>query len=139
MCWNGDWVTTLRISPQSGLCSTVLSLQWRRGLDIPQCHHLESAVGRSTSDICSSVRTVKVGIYLLPLRFARILIICCCFYRIFKASGRSPDRDKAGPSYAPSDPLPATFLGLSLDIGSGRGQFVEVVRFSAGHSRCHGT
>ena len=34
------------------------------------------------------------------------------------ASGRSPDRDQAGPSYAASDPLPGTFLGLSLDIRS---------------------
>ena len=34
------------------------------------------------------------------------------------ASGRSPDRDQAGPSYASSDPLPGTFLGLSLDIRS---------------------
>ena len=106
-----------------GLCSAVLSLPWIRGpiipeesADIPQCHHLESAVGRSTSDICSSVRTVKVEIYLLPLSFARILIICCCFYRIFKvrdmASSRSPDRDQAGPSSAPSDPLPGTFLAF---------------------------
>ena len=34
------------------------------------------------------------------------------------ASGRSPDRDQAGPSYPPLDPLPGTFLGLSLDIRS---------------------
>ena len=34
------------------------------------------------------------------------------------ASGRSPDMDQAGPSYAPSDPLPGTFFGLSLDIRS---------------------
>ena len=34
------------------------------------------------------------------------------------ASGRSPERDQAGPSYAPSNPLPGKFLGLSLDIRS---------------------
>ena len=34
------------------------------------------------------------------------------------ASGRSPDMDQAGPSYAPSDPLPGTFFSLSLDIRS---------------------
>ena len=28
--------------------------------DAPQCHHLEMAVGRSTSDICFSIRTVEV-------------------------------------------------------------------------------
>ena len=42
--------------------------------------------------------------------------------------------DQAGPSYAPSDPLPGTFFGLSLDI-----TFGEVVRFSTRHSRCYGT
>ena len=34
------------------------------------------------------------------------------------ASGRSSDMDQAGPSSAPSDPLPGTFVGLSLDITS---------------------
>ena len=34
------------------------------------------------------------------------------------ASDRSPDMDQAGPSYAPSEPLPGTFFGPSLDITS---------------------
>ena len=58
--------------------------------------------------------------YLVPLDFVRIVLIFCYFYRVsaarFMTSGRSPDMDQAGPSYAPSDPLP--FFGLSLDIRS---------------------
>ena len=60
--------------------------------------------------------------YLVPLDFERIVLIFCYFYRVstarFMASGRSPDMDQAGPSYAPSDPLPGKFFGLSLDIRS---------------------
>ena len=33
-------------------------------------------------------------------------------------SGGSPDMDQAGSANTPSDPLPGTFFGLSLDIGS---------------------
>ena len=51
--------------------------------------------------------------YLLPLSFT--LIICCCFFRIFRirdmASCGLPDREQAGS-------LPGTFLGPSLDIRS---------------------
>ena len=52
----------------------------------------------------------------------RIVLILCYFCRVFAArfmaSSRSPDMDQAGPSYAPVDPLPGTFLGLALDIRS---------------------
>ena len=34
------------------------------------------------------------------------------------ASDRLPDREQAGPSCAPSGPLPGTFLGPALDIWS---------------------
>ena len=84
-------------------------------MNVPQCRHLETAVGRSTPDICSSIRTVSVEIYLLPLRVTVILIICCCFFRIVRirdmATDGLPDRGQAGP-------LPGTFLGPSLYIRS---------------------
>ena len=36
------------------------------------------------------------------------------------ASDGLPDSEQAGPSYAPSGPLPGTFLGPALDIRSER-------------------
>ena len=87
----------------SCLCSAVLSLHWMESADVPQCRHLQAAVGCSTPDICSSTWTVSVEIH---FRVTGLLIICCCFYRFFKerdiVSGRSPDRDQADPFYAPS-------------------------------------
>ena len=63
---------------RSCLCSAVLSLRWIDGrviskgsTDIPQSHHLEMIVGRSTPDIYSSVWTVSVGIYLLKIQFCK--------------------------------------------------------------------
>ena len=47
-------------------------------------------------------------------------LICKVLTERFMASSRSPDMDQAGPSYAPSDPLPGTFLGLALDLRSER-------------------
>ena len=83
---------------RSCLCSAVLSLRWIESTDVPQCRHLQTAVGRSASH--------EGEMHLLPPCFTRILIICCCFYRFFKeqdiASGRSPDRDQADTFYAPS-------------------------------------
>ena len=113
----------------SCLCSAVLSLQWiddleisRERTDIPQNHHLGTVVSRITPDICLSVWTVRLGMYLVPLDFVRIVLIFCYFYRVsvaqFMASSGSPDMDQACPDYAPSDPLPGICFGLSLDIRS---------------------
>ena len=69
---------------------------------------------------------MSVEIYLVPLNaelnYATILLLLCYFYRAFAAytmaSGRSSVMDQAGPSSAPSDPLPGKFFSLSLDITS---------------------
>ena len=128
---NGDWVTPLRISPQT--CTELFSLFggltiliYPESTGIPQNHHFGTVVSRITPDICISVWTVRVEIYLAPLNtelnYATIVLLLCYFYRALAAramaSGRSSDMDQAGPSYAPSDPLPGTFFGLSLDITS---------------------
>ena len=98
---------------RSCLCSAVLSLRWIESADVPQCRHLQTAVGRSMPDICSSNWTVRVEIYLL----LPSLIICCCFFRIFwvrdMASDGLTNREQAGP-------LPGSSLGPSLDIRSER-------------------
>ena len=102
---------------RSCLCSAVLSLRWIESADVPQCRHLQTAVGRSKPDICSSNWTVRVNIYLLLPRVTVILTLCCCFFRIFcvrdMASDGLTNREQTGP-------LPGTFLGPSLDIKSER-------------------
>ena len=101
---------------RSCLYSAVLSLRWIESADVLQCRHLQMVVGHSTPDICSSNWTVRVEIYLLLPCVTVILIICCCF-RIFWVRDMAPDgltiREQARP-------LPGTFLGPSLDIGSER-------------------
>ena len=80
-------------------------------MGIPQNHHFGTVVSRITPDICISVWTVRVEIYLVPLNaelnYAKIVLLLCYFHRAFAAramaSGRSSDMDQAGPSYAPSD------------------------------------
>ena len=94
-------------------------------------------------DICISVWTVRLGIYLIPLNaklnFAKIVLIFCYFYRTFAAramaSGRSSDMDQVGPSYAPLDPLPGTFcLGGSLEGRSVVDWFVRLIMEPLEHS-----
>ena len=49
-----------------------------------------------------------------------VYYICSVVAESFMASSRSSEMDQAGPSYAPLDPLPGTFLGLALDLRSDR-------------------
>ena len=76
---------------RSCLYSVVLSLRWTDDLDISrestgirQNHHLGTVVSRITPDICISVWTVIVEIYLVPLNaelnYAMIVLLLCYFY-----------------------------------------------------------
>ena len=85
---NGDWVTPLRISPQTYTAlsySVGLSLQWIDDLDIsrestgiPQNHHLGTIDRRITPDICISGWSARVEIYLLPLGAKLIFMKIVC-------------------------------------------------------------
>ena len=102
---------------RSCLCSAILSPRWIESVDVPQCHHLQTAIGHSMPVICFSNWTVRVEVYLLLPSVTVILIICCCFFRIFwvwdMASDGLTNREQAGS-------LPGTSLGPSLDIRSER-------------------
>ena len=134
---------------QSCLYSVVLSLRWtdvvdisRESTGVPQIIHCGTVVSRITPDICISVWTVSVEIYLDPsraeLNYTTIVLLLCYFYRDFvaraMASGRSSDMDQVGPSSAPSDPLPGTFFGLFV-----RHYIGKIVPSSTRHSRRYGT
>ena len=99
----------------SCFCSTIISLCWIESVDVSQGRHCR------TPDNCYSRRTLCIGGYLIIPSVIVILIICCCF-GIFRvrdmASDGLHDREQAGSSYAPSGPLPGTFLGPALDIRS---------------------
>ena len=99
------------------LCSAVLSLRWVGSAVVPQCRHLQVAVGRSTPDICSLNWTVRLEIYLLLPRVSVFLIIYCCFFRIFWVRDMATDKLTNSEQ---TGPLPGTFLGPCLDIRSER-------------------
>ena len=104
----------------SCFCSTILSLRWLESVDVPQGRHCRMTVCRNTPDICSSYRTLCIEGYLFKPSVIVILIIWCCFgvFRVRDmASDGLPDREQAGPSCAPSGPLPGTFLDLRWTFG----------------------
>ena len=61
----------------------------RESTGIPQNHHCGTVVSRITPDICISVWTVSVEIYLVPpraeLNYTTIILLLCYFYRDFAA------------------------------------------------------
>ena len=62
----------------SCFCSTILAL-WLESVDVPQGRHCRTTVGRNTTDICSSCRTLCIEGYLFTPSVIVILIIWCCF------------------------------------------------------------
>ena len=107
------------------LYSVVLSLRWIDDLEIsrestiPQKFRLVITDRQITPDICIPGWSARVKIYVF---LREIVLLLCSFCRAFAtramASDRSPDMDQAGPSYAPSAPLPGTFFGPTLDLTS---------------------
>ena len=86
----------------------------------PDCH-CRTTVVRITPDICYSCYTWHIEGYAFCSSIIVVLIIWYCsgVCRIrAMASDGLPDREQAGPSCAPSGPLPGTFLGPALDIRS---------------------
>ena len=81
----------------------------------PDCH-CRTTVVRITPDICYSRHTWRIEGYVFCSSIIVVLIIWYCFGAM--ASDGLPDREQAGPSCAPSGPLPGTFLGPALDIRS---------------------
>ena len=120
---------------RSCLGSAGISLHWLESVDVPQCRHLQAAVGCNTPDICISGWSTRVEMYLL---LREIVLLLCAFCRAFATramvSDRLPCMDQVGPSYAPdticisifprlhrrrvSALLPGTFFCPTLDITS---------------------
>ena len=91
---------------------------------VPQDRHcLTTVVRKNTPDTCYSRRTWRIEGYLFRSSVIVILIIWY-YFGVFRvrdmASDGLLDSEQAGPSYAPSGPLPGTFLGPALDIRSER-------------------
>ena len=107
---------SLRFGHHHGL----LSFHCLEGVLTPDCH-CRTTVVRITPDICYSRYTWHIEGYVFCSSIIVVLIIWYCFgvCRIrAMASDGLPDREQAGPSCAPSGPLPGTFLGPALDIRS---------------------
>ena len=107
----------------SYFCSTFLSLRCLESVDVTQDRHCQTTVVRITPDICCPRRTWCIEGYFVRSSIIVVLIIWYCFgvFRVrAMASNGLPDREQGGPSYAPSGPLPGTFLGPALDIRSER-------------------
>ena len=88
---------------------------------VPQDRHCRTTVVRNTPGTCYSRRTRRIEGYLFRSSVIVILIIWY-YFGVFRvrdmASDGLPDSEQA--SYAPSGPLPGTFLGPALDIRSER-------------------
>ena len=88
----------------------------------PNCHCQQIAVC-ITPDSCCSHHTWCIEVYAIRSSITVILRVWYCVGVLrlrAMASDDSADREESGPLYAPSGPLPGTFLGPALDIRSER-------------------
>ena len=109
----------------SRLCLTIISLYCLESVDLTQDHHCRTTVFRITPDICCPRHTWCIEGYVIRSSIIVILIVILINWYCFgvlrvraMASDRLPNGEQAGPSCAPSGPMPGTFLGPALDIRS---------------------
>ena len=105
----------------SCFCLTVLSPCCIGSTDVSRDRPCRTTIIRYTPENCCLRRTWWTEEYLFQYSIIMFLIIWSyfgvCGVRNM-ASDRLPDSEQAGPSSAPSGPLPGTFLGPALDIRS---------------------
>ena len=108
---------SLRFGHTRGL----LSLHCLESVTLTQNCHCRTTVVQITPGICYSRHTWYIEGYVIKSSIIVVLLIWYCsgVFRIrAMASDGLPDTEQAGPSGAPSGPLPGTFLGPALDIRS---------------------
>ena len=90
------------------------------GTLLPNCNYRQTVV-YIAPDYCCSDHKWYIESYTVRSSITVILIVWYCI-GVFRlqamASDDWADGDESGPSYAPSGPLPGTFLGPALDIRS---------------------
>ena len=118
MCVDGDWVTSLRISPQ--MCTGLFPLDVAQSSAVRRsCSCWERCLLENDWSEFSQCRQCLIPPWTLVWI---VFAVVCLSYSVVAgsvmASSRSSEMDQVGPSSASSGPLPGTCLGLALYMRS---------------------